>query len=175
MPLNPVFNTFRGGKQVDCSGRASFLRLSDMERPSTQVRHPIPVGAARSSNQVKPSWPRVRVARQGFPRAGSSGLGNTTRLLPWAKATGARNVASPQQLLVFVGRASGSPVAQRYGERVAPVQRIRALSNNGLHQTGRGGVAFAFRRRPVVEARPAGEAGCSTGTKRPETVIEVKK
>jgi len=35
--------------------------------------------------------------------------------------------------------------------------------NNGLHQTGRGGVAFAFRRRPVVEARPAGEAGCSTG------------
>ena len=37
--------------------------------------------------------------------------------------------------------------------------------NNGLHQTGRGGVAFAFRRRPVVEARPAGAAGCcSTGT-----------
>ena len=34
--------------------------------------------------------------------------------------------------------------------------------NNGLHQTGRGGVAFAFRRRPVVEARPAGEAKCCT-------------
>ncbi len=31
--------------------------------------------------------------------------------------------------------------------------------NNGLHQTGRGGVAAA---RPVVEARPAGEAKCST-------------
>ena len=29
--------------------------------------------------------------------------------------------------------------------------------NNGLHQTGRGGVAAS---RPVVEARPAGEAEC---------------
>ena len=38
-------------------------------------------------------------------------------------------------------------------------------SNKGLHQTGRGGVAFAFRRRPVVEARPAGEARCSTGVR----------
>jgi len=32
-----------------------------------------------------------------------------------------------------------------------------APHNNGLHQTGRGGAAAA---RPVVEARPAGEAGC---------------
>jgi hypothetical protein len=32
-------------------------------------------------------------------------------------------------------------------------------SNNGLEQTGRGGVAVRLRR-PVVEARPAGEAGC---------------
>jgi hypothetical protein len=34
--------------------------------------------------------------------------------------------------------------------------------NNGLHQTGRGGVAFPSRRRPVIEARPAGEPECST-------------
>lgn len=34
------------------------------------------------------------------------------------------------------------------------------LANNGLHQTARGGVAVASRRRPVVDARPAGEAGC---------------
>mgnify|MGYP007054666839 CR=1 FL=1 len=34
--------------------------------------------------------------------------------------------------------------------------------NNGLHQTGREGAAVAFRWRPVVEARPAGERGCST-------------
>lgn len=34
---------------------------------------------------------------------------------------------------------------------------MRALSNNGLHQTGREGAAAS---RPVVEARPAGEAGC---------------
>ena len=33
--------------------------------------------------------------------------------------------------------------------------------NNGLHQTGREGVAFAFRCGPVVEAHPAGEAGCT--------------
>ena len=37
---------------------------------------------------------------------------------------------------------------------------ITGLPNNGLHQTGRGGVAHAVRRGPVVEARPAGEAGC---------------
>jgi hypothetical protein len=34
--------------------------------------------------------------------------------------------------------------------------------NNGLHQTGRGGAAVSLCRRPVVEARPAGEAGCCT-------------
>ena len=39
----------------------------------------------------------------------------------------------------------------------------KAPSNNGLHQTGRGGVALASRRRPVIEARPAGEPGCCTG------------
>ena len=38
-----------------------------------------------------------------------------------------------------------------------------APHNNGLHQTGRGGVAQFVRRGPVVEARPAGEAGCSVG------------
>ena len=43
------------------------------------------------------------------------------------------------------------------------VPNNRVLANNGLHQTGREGVAFAFRRRPVVEARPAGEAGCYPG------------
>ena len=35
--------------------------------------------------------------------------------------------------------------------------------NNALHQTGRGGVAFRSSR-PVVEARPAGERECSTGS-----------
>ena len=44
----------------------------------------------------------------------------------------------------------------------ATVVRINRAYNNGLHQTGREGVAFAFRRRPVVEARPAGEARCWT-------------
>ena len=34
------------------------------------------------------------------------------------------------------------------------------LHNNGLHQTGRGG---AVASRPVVEARPAGEAECCAG------------
>jgi hypothetical protein len=33
--------------------------------------------------------------------------------------------------------------------------------NKALHQTGRGGVASFLRRRPVVEARPAGEGRCS--------------
>jgi hypothetical protein len=35
--------------------------------------------------------------------------------------------------------------------------------NNGLHQTGRGGAADFLRRRPVIEARPAGEPECCTG------------
>ncbi len=39
--------------------------------------------------------------------------------------------------------------------------RTTVPSNNGLHQTGRGG---AVASRPVVEARPAGEAGCWTCT-----------
>ena len=38
-------------------------------------------------------------------------------------------------------------------------QILTAASNNGLHQTGRGGVAVRSSG-PVVEARPAGEAGC---------------
>ena len=35
--------------------------------------------------------------------------------------------------------------------------RSKALHNNALHPTGRGGVAAS---RPVVEARPAGEREC---------------
>jgi hypothetical protein len=39
------------------------------------------------------------------------------------------------------------------------VVRITSLDNNGLHQTRRVGAAAS---RPVVEARLAGEAECST-------------
>ena len=39
---------------------------------------------------------------------------------------------------------------------------MKAPQNKGLHQTGRGGVAIRLRR-PVVEARPAGEARCYAG------------
>ena len=35
-----------------------------------------------------------------------------------------------------------------------------APQNNALHQTGRGGAAVSLCRRPVVEARPAGEREC---------------
>jgi hypothetical protein len=44
-------------------------------------------------------------------------------------------------------------------ERRGPLHKRRRPSNNGLHQTGRGGVA-PRSQRPVVEARPAGEPGC---------------
>jgi hypothetical protein len=40
------------------------------------------------------------------------------------------------------------------------VSAMTRLANNGMHQTGRGGVALASRRGPVVEARPAGDAEC---------------
>ena len=42
------------------------------------------------------------------------------------------------------------------------MRQNKVRHNNGLHQTGRGGAAVFLRRRPVVEARPAGEAGCCT-------------
>ena len=49
------------------------------------------------------------------------------------------------------------------------VAKIKARDNNGLHQTGRGGVALRLLG-PVVEARPAGEPECypdiSGGTRR---------
>ena len=38
---------------------------------------------------------------------------------------------------------------------------IATPPNKALHQTGREGVASFVRRRPVVEARPAGEGRCS--------------
>jgi hypothetical protein len=50
-------------------------------------------------------------------------------------------------------------------KRMRVVTKRAASQNNGLHQTGRGGVAHRVCRGPVVEARPAGEAGCSTGNK----------
>ena len=69
-----------------------------------------------------------------------------------------------------IGRATflGGPSRRCRGHRGATPRRgpISGPSNNGLHQTGRGGVALAFRRRPVVEARPAGEAGCWTDHRR---------
>ena len=40
---------------------------------------------------------------------------------------------------------------------------MTALSNNALHLTGRGGAAVFLCRRPVVEARPAGERECCAG------------
>ena len=49
----------------------------------------------------------------------------------------------------------------------------RRLSNNGLHQTGRGGAAVLLCCRPVVEARPAGEAGCSTGSPRAHCYVSM--
>ena len=44
--------------------------------------------------------------------------------------------------------------------RARTVPQNHGLDNNGLHQTGRGGVAHFVRRGPVVEARPAGEPEC---------------
>jgi hypothetical protein len=44
-----------------------------------------------------------------------------------------------------------------------PLGPITEPQNNALHQTGRGGAAVSLCRRPVVEARPAGERECSTG------------
>ena len=43
--------------------------------------------------------------------------------------------------------------------------KIEGLDNKALHQTGREGAAGFLRRRPVVEARPAGEAKCCAGVR----------
>ena len=50
-----------------------------------------------------------------------------------------------------------------HGSDFGSLGETSVMPNNGLHQTGRGGVAFVFRRRPVVEARPAGEPECWAG------------
>ena len=59
----------------------------------------------------------------------------------------------------LVGSSASS---EAYRPRVSPVARTGSAQNNGLHQTGRGGAAGFPRCRPVIEARPAGEAGCCT-------------
>jgi len=52
--------------------------------------------------------------------------------------------------------------ARNQGEKLSfySSSPITAPSNNGLHQTRRGGAAAS---RPVVEARLAGEAECCAG------------
>src|SRR5436190_39492 len=65
-----------------------------------------------------------------------------------------------------LGLQSWKPDPQRGNTQVSEarvVSQKKKAQNNGLHQTGRGGVAHASRRGPVVEARPAGEAGCCAG------------
>ena len=52
---------------------------------------------------------------------------------------------------------------KQLGEDTRRVGQTTGLHNNGLHQTGRGGAAAALRRRPVIEARPAADPGCSRG------------
>ena len=56
--------------------------------------------------------------------------------------------------------AAAKERAHRERLRKERAPQFSRLPNNGLHQTGRGGVAFASRRRPVIEARPAGEPEC---------------
>ena len=58
---------------------------------------------------------------------------------------------------VEISPRSGRANNQSLEFGVAP--EITELSNKGLHQTGRGG---AVASRPVIEARPAGEARCWT-------------
>ena len=70
----------------------------------------------------------------------------------------------------FVARDDRSHSLPGYDSEVGRNGPVRASGrlgttgrpyNNGLHQTRRGGAAAS---RPVVEARLAGEAECSTGT-----------
>ena len=58
--------------------------------------------------------------------------------------------------------------ARNQGEKLsfALSSPITVPSNNAMHQTRRGGAAGFLRRRPVVEARLAGDCGCSTHSAR---------
>ncbi len=60
-------------------------------------------------------------------------------------------------------RSQGVPENEKRTFRVERSGPMSGLSNKGLHQTGREGVAHFVRSGPVVEARPAGEARCSAG------------
>jgi hypothetical protein len=77
-------------------------------------------------------------------------------------ASGAQVVTVGTPWLGWIGSGQawrGSEHPKGQSEALGPTN---IPSNNGMHQTGRGGVALAVRRGPVVEARPAGDAGCST-------------
>ncbi len=54
------------------------------------------------------------------------------------------------------------PIPSAAGRNIAVAPNQEVPYNNALHQTGREGAAGFLRRRPVVEARPAGERGCCT-------------
>ena len=65
-------------------------------------------------------------------------------------------------LLYDVGLSSDAE-SKKYLEEFRRRVVKQGVPNNGLHQTGRGG---AVASRPVVEARPAGEAECCAGAVR---------
>ena len=100
-----------------------------------------------------------------FHRSGLRGVGFNTR---------GRSALGPCSTIACNSAVSSRPfLPQQEGggstNSLTQVMRSRALGlpawsespyNNGLHQTGRGGAAGFPRWRPVIEARPAGEAGC---------------
>jgi hypothetical protein len=105
---------------------------------------------------VRPTGMAELLGRNGVSPAGHSPGGGVSGCSPhWILVA----LSSPQRQ----GWKS-DPVPTSGHSQMVRVASKHRLSNKGLHQTGRQGVAFAFRRWPVVEGRPAGEAPCCTGT-----------
>ena len=158
---NGLHQTGRGG-----------VALASRLGPVVEARPAGEAGCCTDSSTNKTeSVSLVEVARSKglmlFHRSGLRGVGFNTR---------GRSALGPCSTIACNSAVSSRPfLPQQEGggstNFLTQVMRSRALGlpawsespyNNGLHQTGRGGVALASRRGPVVEARPAGEAGCST-------------
>ena len=127
---------------------------------TTRAQHP-----RRSGGEVvnPGSWPRVRHSgwsAQNVHRVLAVSLTAWRGRSPWAQPKGLACGSSPHGLPLPLGLASGSTAANSDRAPEPTVPKTNRVSNNALHQTGRGGAAGFLRSRPVVEARPAGEAEC---------------
>ena len=172
----PVFGSYMGAGMIEAFARG--WRLIEVTPISTMAACVGAIAGAawiRAANSVRHRFTPHSVERIApWPlRAGRFGPRRSRRC---TLALGAGNISSNSSCETASRRrwrprrASETrcicavKVMDNHREVRFHVASITGQANNALHQTGRGGAAVSLRCQPVVEARPAGEAECSTGT-----------